>query len=111
MDSVENRSYLQSLLQSTFPDLTIYYRPPGNILLEYPCIVYEKKALEPSFANTSPYVIGTRYQVMFISNLPGYSNIDRIYDLTGQGVTITSSDSYESDDLIHDVFMLSVNSL
>lgn len=111
MDSSQNRLFLHSLLENTFPDVSIYYRPPGNILLEFPCIVYEKKALEPSFANTSAYVVGDRYQVMFISKIPGYSNVDNMFNLHGQGLVIGSNDSYESDDLVHDVFTVSVNSI
>ena len=111
MDSEENRLFLHSLLQGAFPDVTIYYRPPGNILLNYPCIVYERKALEPSFANTATYVIGTSYQVTFLSVLPGYSAAQLIYTLVGQSFVITSNDSYESDDIVHDVFNVSVNSL
>ena len=112
MDSEQNRLFLHSLLQSAFPDVTIYYRPPGNILLEYPCIVYEKKAAEPSFSNMTTYVIGTRYQLSFLSKLPGYSNTQLMYvALHGQGLVVTSNDSYESDDIVHDVFNVSVNSL
>jgi hypothetical protein len=111
MDNEGNRLLLHSLLAATFPDVTIYYRPPGNILLEYPCIVYERKSLEPSFANTAPYVVGTGFQVSFLSKLPEYFNVEAIYNLTGQGPVITSSDSYENDDIVHDVFNISVNSI
>lgn len=110
MDDGDNRLFLHSLLQDTFPGVSIYYRPPGNILLNYPCIVYERRGFEPSFSNTSAYVVGNRYQVMFISRLPGYSNVKKMFDLQGQ-VIIGSNDSYESDDLVHDVFTISVNSI
>jgi hypothetical protein len=111
MDSEENRLFLHSLLETTFPDVTIYYRPPGNILLEYPCIVYERKAFEPTFANTAAYIVGTRFQLSFLSQLPGYSSVQSLYALHGQGLIVTSSDSYENDDIVHDVFSISVNSL
>lgn len=110
MDDEENRLFLQSLLENAFPDVTIYYRPPGNILLNYPCIVYARKAFEPSFSNMSTYVVGNRYEVMLISRLPGYSNVRKMFDLHGQ-VIIGSNDSYENDDLVHDVFTISVNSI
>lgn len=111
MDSEENRLFLHSLLENVFPDVTIYYRPPGDILLEYPCIKYERKGFEPSYANTSAYVVGSSYQIMFLSILPGYSNVQLFYDLVEQGLVITSNDSYENDDIVHDVFNVSVNSL
>lgn len=111
MDSEERRLFLHALLQEAFPDVTIYYRPPGNMLLKYPCIVYDKKALEPSFANMTTYVIGTRYQLSFLSELPGYFDAQLMYALHGPSVVITGNDSYETDDIVHDVFTISVNSL
>lgn len=111
MDSEQKRLVLHTLLANNFPDVTIYYRPPGNILLTYPCIVYERKEFEPSFANTAAYVVGARYQVMFVSELPGYSTVELMFTLNGQGLVITSNDSYENDDLVHDVFTVSVNTI
>lgn len=111
MDNESNRLFLHSLLESAFPDLTIYYRPSGNIILSYPCMVYEKKALEPSFANTQSYVVGVRFQATIISKLPGYSNSEKMFDLHGQGLIVASNDSYENNDLIHDVFTLYVNTV
>ena len=111
MDEDATRLFLHGLLQSAFPNTSIYYRPPGNILLEYPCIIYEKKAHEPAFANSYPYAIGVRYQVTLLSKLPGNSNTQVIFGLANQGVIVIDSDSYESDDVVHDVFTISVNSL
>lgn len=109
MDDDARRLYLQTQLESTFPDLTVYYRPPGNIILERPCIVYEPRAYDPSYANNTPFVIGTRFQVMFLSDLPGYSNKENI--LSMPEVTVYGNNTYVSEDIVHDVFTVLVNTI
>jgi hypothetical protein len=109
MDDNTIRLNLHTLLEAAFPDLVAYYRPPGNIKLARPCIVYEPKANEPSFSNNSPYVVGTRFQITFLSDLPGYPNKRDIFDISG--IVVTGNRSYVSSDIVHDVFTISVNSI
>lgn len=109
MDDNTIRLNLHTLLSTAFPDLAIYYRPPGNLILDRPCIVYEPKEREPSFANNKPFVIGTRFQVTFLSDLPGYGNGRDIFDISG--IVIIANRSYVSSDIVHDVFTISVNSI
>ncbi len=109
MDDDTTRLNLHAQLVAAFPDLRIYYRPSGNLKLTYPCIVYEPKQDEPSFANNKAYIIGIRYQITILSNLPGYSNKRAIFDIDWSA--ISGNRSYVSDDIVHDVFTLSVNSI
>jgi hypothetical protein len=109
MDETAIRLALHTLLLAEFPDLTIYYMPSGNLELTRPCIVYEPKAAEPSFANNETYVVGTRFQVTFLSDLPGYANKRAIFNIGG--IVITGNRSYVSSDIVHDVYTLSVNSI
>lgn len=111
MDDGEIRLYLHSLLETYFPGLALYYRPPGNLKLTRPCIVYEPKAPEPSYSNNETYVVGTRFQITVLSDLPGYDNTRNIFGLPNHGVVISSSRSYVSSNIVHDVFTLSVNSI
>ena len=118
MDNDEIRLYLHSLLVTAFPGLNIYYRPPGNMKLTRPCIIYEPKAAEPSYANNNTYVVGTRFQVTVLSDLPGYPNREAMLDLPAktarwgtQGVAISGNQSYVSSNIVHDVFTISVNSI
>lgn len=110
MDDDGIRQYLHSLLLSTFPDLAkIYYMPSGNIMLEYPCIVYEAKATEPAYAGNAVYSAGTRFQVSILSNLPGYSNKRKMFDLPR--VVVTRNTTFIQSDIVHDVFTVSVNTI
>lgn len=109
MDSNDIRLRLHALLTSKFPDVTVYYRPSGDIFLTYPCIVYERKSFVTTNANSSTYSIGERFQVSLISLLPGYSNTRDMFDLHGSnGITVENSNEYETDDLVHTVFTVSV---
>ncbi|MCK5604782.1 hypothetical protein KAR91_23030 [Candidatus Pacearchaeota archaeon] len=109
MDDDTTRLNLHAQLEAAFPDVTIYYRPPGNLTLDRPCIVYESKADAPSFANNKAYTIGVRYQITILSDLPGYSNKRAIFDI--DWLVITGNRSYVSSDIVHDVFTISVNSI
>ena len=110
MDDDTIRLYLHSQINSMFPDLVAYYRPAGNILLERPCIIYEPKAIEPAFANNTVYVAGTRFQLTILSNLPlGYPDKRKVFDMVG--VTVTSNNTYIANDIVHDVFVVSVNTI
>lgn len=111
MDDTEIRLYLHSLLETAFPGLDLYYRPPGNLKLDRPCIVYEPKKAEPSYSNNETYVVGTRFQVTFLSDLPGYGNTRNIFGLANQGVVISNNSTYVSANIVHDVFTVSVNSI
>lgn len=107
MDEEDVRLYLQSSLESGFNGLNVYFRPPENLLLNYPCIVYEPKSLEASYANSVPYVIGTQFQVTLLSNLPGYS--DARSALKMPGVVVNGHHTFVKEAVVHDVFTVSVN--
>ena len=109
MDEEEIRLYLHSALETAFPDLNLYYRPPGNLKLEYPCIVYEPKSPEPAYSNNSAYVIGTRFQLTFLSTLPGYSDVRNIYSVPG--IIVGNTQVYVSSNVVHDVFTIFVHSI
>jgi len=111
MDDNDIRLYLHSLLETHFPSLDLYYRPPGNLKLNRPCIVYEPKAVEPSYSNNESYVVGTRFQLTVLSDLPGYDNTKNIFGLSNHGCVISSNQSYVSSDIVHDIFTVSVNSI
>lgn len=109
MDDEEVRLYLQAVLEATFIGVGIYYRPPGDLILTRPCIVYEDKSSELSFANNLPYVVGTAFQTTFLSDLPGYPNKKLIFSMPG--IIVNNNRSHVTNDIVHDVFTLSVNTI
>ena len=109
MDEDQIRLYLHSQLESTFPDVKLYYRPPGNLFIARPSIIYEPKEFEPSFANNEAYVVGTQFQITLLSDLPGYAGIRKIFGMSG--VVVNNSRTYVSDDIVHNVCMVSINTI
>ena len=111
MDEEAIRLYLHSLLETAFPDLPLYYRPPGNLQLDRPCIIYEPKELEPTYSNNAAYVVGTRFQLTMLSDLPGYATRAMFLLPQQGGFVINGNSSYVSEDIVHSVFNVSVNSI
>jgi hypothetical protein len=110
VDDEDIRLYLQTLLGVNFPDVNgPYYSPPGDIILERPCIIYSTLQAEPAYASNLPYVVGTRFQVTILSNLPGYGNKRAMFGMPG--VIVNSNNSYVAEDIVHDVYIVSINTI
>jgi len=48
----------------------VYFQPPTNVKLEYPCIVYKRDFADTKFADNEPYAHKRRYMVMVIDQNP-----------------------------------------
>lgn len=92
------RLELQTLLETIAPK--VYFQPPSNVQMEYPCIRYERDAGDTLFADNKPYRFKQRYQVTVITRDPDS-------DLKDQVAALPES-SYEryypANNLHHDVF-------
>jgi len=62
------RLKLHELLES-FVD-NVYFQPPTNIILEYPCIIYKRDYAETEFADNAPYNHVIRYMITVIDRDP-----------------------------------------
>jgi hypothetical protein len=62
------RLQLHELLE-TFTE-NVYFQPPTNIELKYPCIVYHRDYAETEFADNRPYNHTLRYMVTVIDRDP-----------------------------------------
>jgi hypothetical protein len=58
------RTELQSLLEGLIAN--VYFQPPANLEMAYPCIVYKLDNMTTDFANNTPYLITPRYLVTVI---------------------------------------------
>ena len=68
------RLQLHELLESFAEN--VYFQPPTNIVLKYPCIIYKRDYAETEFADNMPYNHTLRYMVTVIdrdpdSDIPG----------------------------------------
>lgn len=90
-------------LQKKFEELlgsrNVYYQPPDNLKMEYPCIRYSKEDIDSKSADNIKYINNTVYIVTVIDRLPDNEVISKILELP-----FSSYDRhYVSDNLNHDV--------
>lgn len=62
------RLELQALLEDIVEN--VYFQPPTNVQLVYPCIVYERDFADTKFADDKPYSHTVRYMIMVIDRNP-----------------------------------------
>lgn len=96
------RLQLQELLELTLGSSQVYFQPPANIKLAYPCIVYKRNLAETQYGDNSPYLYMKRYMVTVIDRDPDSEIPDRVAELP----LCIFSTHYTSDGLNHDVFNL-----
>lgn len=69
----DRRLELQALLEETLGARRVYYQPPANLKMEYPCIVYTRDSTFRVNANNELYAHKKRYQLTYISRSPDTS--------------------------------------
>lgn len=94
------RLQLQTLLESIAEH--VYFQPPTNIQLLYPCIIYERDSAISAFANNENYRYVKRYMVTVIDRDPDSDLPDQLAALP----LCTFNRHFTADDLNHDVFNL-----
>jgi hypothetical protein len=62
------RLQLHQLLKEFTPN--VYFQPPTNIKLEYPCIIYKRDFAHTKFADDIPYDHKLRYAITIIDQDP-----------------------------------------
>jgi len=91
-------------LHSLLVEITayVYFQPPSNLKLQYPCIIYERDSATSAFADNGPYRYTKRYTVTVIDRDPDSALPDKIAALP----LATHTQFFAANDLNHDVFNL-----
>ena len=82
----------------------VYFQPPSNKKLEYPCIVYNLSNLNVVFADNGTYRMMDEYSITYITRDPDDVNIRRIATLPYCSLTRTAP----SDNLHHSYYRIFV---
>lgn len=96
------REQLQALLEETLGSENVYFQPPANMTMQYPCIVYQRDLADTKFADNNPYHVMKRYQVTVISRDPDLDVPDKIAALP----RALFNRFFVADNLNHDVYTL-----
>lgn len=98
----QNRSELQELLEEIMGGESVYFQPPENTKISYPCIVYALDYGVTKFADNSPYRFSKRYQLILITLDPDDPAFEKLVTLPA----CTYQRHYISDNLHHYSFNL-----
>lgn len=103
MDLEQRRLDLHEIFVIILGSRNVYFQPPANVKMVYPCIVYKRDEADSKFANNSLYLYKQRYQVTLISLEPDATS--RFQQILRLPLT-TFDRSFAVDNLNHDVFNL-----
>ena len=92
------RLQLHEILESFAAN--VYFQPPENIKLVYPCIIYKRDFAETKFADNEPYHHKLRYMVIVIDRDPDSGIPGKVAELP----LCVFNRFYTADNLNHDVY-------
>jgi hypothetical protein len=93
---------LQELLVGILESGNVYFQPPENTKIEYPCIVYKRDFILLDWADNKSYLKSNRYLVTTIDRDPDSLIPDKIAALPN----CVYDRFYTVDNLNHNVFKL-----
>lgn len=96
------RLELQAALVAILGSGNVYFQPPTNVKIQYPCIVYKRSDADVAFADNKTYRRGWRYQVTVIDSNPDSEIPGKILDEFRPNF----NRHYTAGNLNHDVFDL-----
>lgn len=117
-NAIRDRSELQDVLEEIFSIFHeadgyqhVYFQPPANITLHYPCVVYKRDGNKPIWADNRNYRNSWSYQMIIIDNDPISSCVDEegtktIIDAISELPKCSYVRRYVVDNLNHDVFKI-----
>lgn len=94
------RLELQTLLEEILGTRHVYFQPPANVQMNFPCIIYKRDSAETVFADDLPYRRSKRYQVTIIDRNPDSGLPDKVAKLP----MCTFDRFFTADNLNHDVY-------
>ena len=60
------RNDLSKIFEAILGSKNVYFEPPENVKLKYPCVVYSRDPIETRSAGNKPYLINQPYSVTLI---------------------------------------------
>lgn len=102
MGTKRTRLNLQTKLEELLGSRNVYYQPPENLKMEYPCIRYSKADITNIYGDNIKYGSHTVYDIVVISKRPDDPVINKILELPYSEF----DRHYNSDNMNHDIIRL-----
>lgn len=97
------RSQLQSILKNLAGEgWKVYFQPPEDLKIEYPCIIYKRDYAKKEFAGDATYLNTKRYMITVIDRNPDSEVPDKVAKLP----LCSFNRAFSTAALNHDVFTL-----
>lgn len=93
---------LQALLEEALGTTEVYSQPPADVLLNYPCVIFNRSGENAEFADNELYQLKLEYTVTLISRDPDDPAWSRIRQLP----YCSFDRAFKADNLNHDVFTI-----
>lgn len=97
-----SRLNLQSDFETFLGSRNVYFQPPENLKINYPCIIYELSRYNSIKADNIGYRNIPGYTVLYISKDPDDENVHKLMSFS----KISFDRHYESNGLHHWVYTL-----
>lgn len=99
---MNTRLGLDATLRDILGSSNVYFQPPENLKMRYPCIRYSLYDIQNGHADNLPYLSNNAYQLILIDPDPDNPYVNKIKDLP-----LCSFDRYyTADNLNHYVFTI-----
>ncbi len=98
------RLQLQHELETILGSRNVYFQPPENFKIKYPCFVYHMVPGDTRYANNLMYMHTARYTIKYITQEA--ETLDFVRTVLRSFNLCSHSQSYTSDGLYHEVFDL-----
>lgn len=80
----------------------VYFQPPSNIRIAYPCIIYSLANIDTKFADNIPYAHQRQYSLTVIDKNPDSLIVDKVASLP----RCSFDHPYTADNLNHWAFSI-----
>lgn len=98
-----SRLSLQSKLEEILGTKNVYFQPPENLRMEFPCFKYDLSKIKLKKANNAPYLVSKGYSLIYIHRDP---DDEMVLDILSLFMYIEHIRQYKSNNLYHDVYQL-----
>ena len=95
------RLELQTKLEDILGSRNVYYQPPENVKIQYPCFIYSKEAPSTRNSNNKLYFFMDAYNIIYIDRNPDNEMTQKMFDNFSY---IRTGAAYVTDNLNHYTF-------
>lgn len=96
----DKRMELDLVLREVLGSDNVYFQPPENTKIDYPCVIYARNYANARYADNNTYSFKYRYQITYIDREPDSDFPERLI----QRLPMCTYDRhYTADNLNHEV--------